>query len=429
MGCRPCWGGVCRAAKQKPLLQELSAGRQPDRLLTKSPARRGSPAATRCRASAVLPRSQTVLHRISNRSAARRRQSSSPGRALGSCSALRGPSGLPPCCPTLRGRQDAVPAGAGRSGEPPGCERVAAAAAGDGVAGLLVSPQPASCTAPPCLWLCLLMCNVRPLPPPRFQSQPSAHAPASGVGFAQTQLLTLRRQIVCFKELKKWRSGERKEPLRSDELAGLQPPPLLPPLQPGAAPAVASAPPPATAFPAPGQALPQAQLQPGMQFPAGMAVPPAGVPGMVTPAALAAAQQQQAAAQAAAVAAAQQQQAQAAAAAAVAAQQQQQAAAQQAAQQAATQQAAQQAAQQSQQSQPAPALPQARQSARNSGQGPIFTLAAAPRGGHFQPPAPQSGFLRPQQVRPAARAAAPMLRGVWASLVACMVVWALVCLM
>jgi hypothetical protein len=43
--------------------------------------------------------------------------------------------------------------------------------------------------------------------------------------------------------------------------------------------------------------------------------------------------------------------------------------------------------------------PQRPPSARHSGQGPIYTLAAAPKGGVFTAPAPQPGFLRPHQLR------------------------------
>lgn len=39
------------------------------------------------------------------------------------------------------------------------------------------------------------------------------------------------------------------------------------------------------------------------------------------------------------------------------------------------------------------------QSARNQGQGPIFTLTQAPKGGHFPTPPVQPGFLRGQQLR------------------------------
>lgn len=198
-------------------------------------------------------------------------------------------------------------------------------------------------------------------------SPPSAHAPPSGHGFSPAQLVVLKSQIVTFKAIKDALKNGTQMPT---DLADIKPPLLLPAQPPGGA----SLPPPsaaaAAAFAAAAQPLPGAQLGPFpgmapglMPLPAmGMDARPQGLlPGTaMTPAALAAAQQ----------AAQQQQQRTVAAAAATSAAQQQ--------------------------ASGGGAKPQ---SARNSGQGPIFTLSAAPKGGNFPTPPAQSGFLRPQQLR------------------------------
>ena len=217
-----------------------------------------------------------------------------------------------------------------------------------------------------------------------------AAAPASGRGFSQAQLLVLRQQIVVFKALKQ---KQKPEPAA---LAQIKPPPLLPagtlvPVPPPKPPPAAPRPQQPSQFrpPAPGMLPPGvAAGAPGMLPMSAPMVRPAGtMPAGMTPATLAAAQQAQAAQQQA------QQQAQLAQQQRAVAQQQAQQQAQLAQQQRAA--AQQQAVQQATQQQPAQQQQASRaprpQSARHSGQGPVYTLAAAPKGGVFTAPAPQVG--------------------------------------
>lgn len=237
--------------------------------------------------------------------------------------------------------------------------------------------------APPTLGTSAPPCTLQAPPP-------SAHTPASGVGFSPAQLLVLKSQIVVYKSIK----GSK--PVPQAELGRIQPPPLLPALPPAAAapPQPAMAPPPQPAMapqpvavqpplpqlpravPSPAKAAVAAAVAPpvtsvaalGAFAAAAQPVMPGMQPGMAFPGAAAAGMPSAMGMASSALAAAQQQQQRAAV-------------------------AAQQAGGGSAAAQQRP------QSVRNSGQGPVFTLAAAPKGGVYQPPAPQSGFLRPQQLR------------------------------